>query len=241
MELEGRTRAIKLVLCAALGEPVYFSYNLASSSEYQQNCNVIFPKYNILQLLKIRYDIKDISMQEAIAIKEAIAIAIAVAVASWVCGSVGLWADDCGLWALSDIIFLDRENSRMYGLIPEVSYVRFGPNSFICTIWSPKFQYLRVWSPSLREGDGRQKAYRNRRNELWHEKVFAPDVQLLPSLSRSAMDWRVLMEAVAIERYKSITDRDVSSLGFASHSDERLCWVGASRMVFLEVCQVAGS
>ncbi|KAJ8534127.1 hypothetical protein K7X08_007451 [Anisodus acutangulus] len=81
----------------------------------------------------------------------------------------------------------------------------------------------------------------NRRNELWHEKVFAPDVQFLPSLSRSAMDWRVLMEAVAIERYKSITDRDVSSLGFAIHSDERLCWVGASRMVFLEICQVAGS
>lgn len=68
----------------------------------------------------------------------------------------------------------------------------------------------------------------NRRYELWHEKVFAPDVQLLPPLSRSAMDWGVLMEAVAIERYKSITGREVSVLGFAVHLDERLGWVGAS-------------
>lgn len=68
----------------------------------------------------------------------------------------------------------------------------------------------------------------NRRYELWNEKVYAPEVQLLPSPSRSAMDWGVLMEAVAIERYKSITGRDVSSLGFAVHSDERLDWVGAS-------------
>lgn len=68
----------------------------------------------------------------------------------------------------------------------------------------------------------------NRRNELWHEKVFSPDVQLIQSASRCAMDWGVLMEAVAIEHYKSITGRDVSSLGFAVHSDERLGWVGAS-------------
>nr|GMD30208.1 YqaJ-like viral recombinase domain-containing protein [Ipomoea batatas] len=67
-----------------------------------------------------------------------------------------------------------------------------------------------------------------RRYELWHEKVFAPEVQLVESPSRCAMDWGVLMEEVAIGQYKSITGRDVSPYGFAIHSDERFDWVGAS-------------
>lgn len=43
-----------------------------------------------------------------------------------------------------------------------------------------------------------------------------------------AMEWGVLNEAVAIDRYKSITGREVSSLGFATHSEERFEWLGAS-------------
>ncbi|CAA0825296.1 Restriction endonuclease- type II-like superfamily protein [Striga hermonthica] len=70
----------------------------------------------------------------------------------------------------------------------------------------------------------------NRRYELWHEKVFPPsdsDSGVAPT-KRGAMEWGVLKEAVAIERYKSITGRDVGSLGFAVHSDEGLNWIGAS-------------
>lgn len=67
----------------------------------------------------------------------------------------------------------------------------------------------------------------NRRYELWHEKVFSPDVQLEVS-NKYAMNWGVLNEAAAIERYKSITGRDVSSLGFAIHSEEQFDWIGAS-------------
>lgn len=43
-----------------------------------------------------------------------------------------------------------------------------------------------------------------------------------------AMEWGVLNEAAAIDRYKSITGREVSLLGFATHSEERFEWLGAS-------------
>ncbi|KAL7261274.1 hypothetical protein ACSBR1_006836 [Camellia fascicularis] len=67
-----------------------------------------------------------------------------------------------------------------------------------------------------------------RRYELWHEKVFASDIQLMEASRMGAMEWGVLNEAAAIERYKSITGRDVSLLGFATHSEERFDWIGAS-------------
>lgn len=68
----------------------------------------------------------------------------------------------------------------------------------------------------------------NRRSELWHEKVFLSEVQTAEVSKRGAMDWGVLNESVAIDRYKSITGHDVGSLGFAIHSDERFDWIGAS-------------
>lgn len=68
----------------------------------------------------------------------------------------------------------------------------------------------------------------NRRYELWYEKVFSPDEQLVEASKKYAMDWGVLNEAAAIERYRSITGRDVSSLGFAIHSEECFEWIGAS-------------
>ncbi|XP_073130937.1 uncharacterized protein [Henckelia pumila] len=68
----------------------------------------------------------------------------------------------------------------------------------------------------------------NRRYELWHEKVFALDSQVMEASKKGAMEWGVLNESTAIERYKSITSRDVSSLGFAIHSEERFDWIGAS-------------
>ncbi|RVW90915.1 hypothetical protein CK203_028594 [Vitis vinifera] len=68
----------------------------------------------------------------------------------------------------------------------------------------------------------------NRRHELWHEKVFASDVQSIEASRNSAMEWGMLNEAAAIEQYKSITGRDVSLLGFAIHSEEQFNWLGAS-------------
>lgn len=68
----------------------------------------------------------------------------------------------------------------------------------------------------------------NRRCELWQEKVFAVDEEVTDASKTNAMEWGVLNEAVAIERYKSITGREVSSFGFATHSEERLEWIGAS-------------
>ncbi|CAH9055107.1 unnamed protein product [Cuscuta epithymum] len=67
-----------------------------------------------------------------------------------------------------------------------------------------------------------------RRYELWHEKVFAPDALPIAESSKRAMDWGALMEEVAIQQYKSITGREVGSLGFAMHSDDKFDWVGAS-------------
>ncbi|OMO60394.1 Restriction endonuclease type II-like protein [Corchorus capsularis] len=68
----------------------------------------------------------------------------------------------------------------------------------------------------------------NRRPELWHEKVYASETQVLETSKRYAMEWGVLNEAAAIERYRSITGREVSSLGFAIHAKEQLDWLGAS-------------
>lgn len=42
------------------------------------------------------------------------------------------------------------------------------------------------------------------------------------------MEWGVLNEAAAIERYISITGQEVTSLGFAIHPNEQFEWLGAS-------------
>lgn len=68
----------------------------------------------------------------------------------------------------------------------------------------------------------------SRRLELWHEKVFASEAQITEASQRNAMEWGVLNEAAAIDQYKKITGREVSSLGFAVHSNERFGWLGAS-------------
>lgn len=68
-----------------------------------------------------------------------------------------------------------------------------------------------------------------RRYELWHEKVFASDTKSTVSLaSTHAMEWGVLNESTAIQKYKTITGRDVGSLGFATHSEDKFDWIGAS-------------
>ncbi|KAG5236512.1 Restriction endonuclease type II protein [Salix suchowensis] len=67
-----------------------------------------------------------------------------------------------------------------------------------------------------------------RRPELWHEKVFESETQTPEASANSAMQWGVLNEAAAINRYKNITGREVNSLGFAIHSEEQLDWLGAS-------------
>lgn len=68
----------------------------------------------------------------------------------------------------------------------------------------------------------------NRRFELWNEKVFESETEILGGSRKSAMEWGVLNEAAAIDRYRSITGREVSLLGFATHSEERFHWIGAS-------------
>ncbi|KAI3728377.1 hypothetical protein L6452_17011 [Arctium lappa] len=68
-----------------------------------------------------------------------------------------------------------------------------------------------------------------RRYELWHEKVFPSDAESTITLaSKNAMEWGVLNESTAIEKYKTITGREVSSLGFATHSEGKFDWIGAS-------------
>ncbi|KAL8267104.1 hypothetical protein R6Q59_004448 [Mikania micrantha] len=68
-----------------------------------------------------------------------------------------------------------------------------------------------------------------RRYELWHEKVFPLDTTPTVSLvTKHAMEWGVLNESSAIEKYKKITGREVNSLGFATHSEDRFDWIGAS-------------
>lgn len=66
-----------------------------------------------------------------------------------------------------------------------------------------------------------------RRAELWYEKVFS-DPQIFEPSAIRAMEWGVLNEGAAVERYKSITGRDVSFLGFAIHPEQSLHWLGAS-------------
>ncbi|KAJ9554520.1 hypothetical protein OSB04_018565 [Centaurea solstitialis] len=69
-----------------------------------------------------------------------------------------------------------------------------------------------------------------RRYELWHEKVFLPEgsaITFAPAAAR-AMEWGVLNESAAIEKYKTITGREVGSLGFATHSEKKFDWIGAS-------------
>ncbi|KAF5726691.1 hypothetical protein HS088_TW22G00372 [Tripterygium wilfordii] len=68
----------------------------------------------------------------------------------------------------------------------------------------------------------------NRRQELWNEKVFTCEAKIAEASKRGAMEWGVLNEAAAIDRYKSITGHDVSMLGFAVHPAEQYDWLGAS-------------
>lgn len=68
----------------------------------------------------------------------------------------------------------------------------------------------------------------SRRAELWHDKVFASDTQIVESVQRNAMNWGVLNEAVAVENYTKITGREVTSMGFAVHSKKSYDWLGAS-------------
>ncbi|KAI4298194.1 hypothetical protein L6164_031782 [Bauhinia variegata] len=67
-----------------------------------------------------------------------------------------------------------------------------------------------------------------RRFALWHEKVFETEEQMLDSSKKRAVEWGVLNEVAAIDRYKKITGHEVSSFGFAVHSEERFHWLGAS-------------
>lgn len=67
-----------------------------------------------------------------------------------------------------------------------------------------------------------------RRFELWHEKVFESQTEITETSKKCAMEWGVLNEAAAIDRYRSITGREVSSFGFATHSKEQFHWIGAS-------------
>lgn len=68
----------------------------------------------------------------------------------------------------------------------------------------------------------------SRRLELWNEKVFASEAQILEASKNSAMAWGTLNEAAAIEQYKKITGHEVSSMGFAVHSKPSYDWLGAS-------------
>uniref|UniRef100_A0A7N0VJ81 YqaJ viral recombinase domain-containing protein n=1 Tax=Kalanchoe fedtschenkoi TaxID=63787 RepID=A0A7N0VJ81_KALFE len=65
----------------------------------------------------------------------------------------------------------------------------------------------------------------DRRGELWKEKVFSSETQ---PAQTSAMSWGTRNESVAIDCYKNITGRDVDSLGFAIHAEEKFEWLGAS-------------
>ncbi|XP_071690932.1 uncharacterized protein [Rutidosis leptorrhynchoides] len=68
-----------------------------------------------------------------------------------------------------------------------------------------------------------------RRYELWQEKVFPLDTEsVIAPVAMRAMEWGVNNEEKAIENYKRITGREVSSLGFATHSDDKFDWIGAS-------------
>ncbi|KAK9008270.1 hypothetical protein V6N11_075172 [Hibiscus sabdariffa] len=66
------------------------------------------------------------------------------------------------------------------------------------------------------------------RSALWHGKVFASETKVSESSNRCATEWGVLNERAAIEKYRSITGHEVTSLGFAIHSKEQCNWLGAS-------------
>ncbi|XP_020229811.1 uncharacterized protein LOC109810688 [Cajanus cajan] len=68
----------------------------------------------------------------------------------------------------------------------------------------------------------------SRRLELWNEKVFASEAQIVEASKNTAMAWGTLNEAVAIEQYKKITGHEVSTMGFAVHSKQSYDWLGAS-------------
>ncbi|XP_051122613.1 uncharacterized protein LOC127245654 [Andrographis paniculata] len=80
----------------------------------------------------------------------------------------------------------------------------------------------------------------NRRYELWHEKVYATVDQSIEGSRKGPLEWGILNEDAAIERYKSITGRRVSSLSFAVHEDERFHWIGASPDGLLECLSGGG-
>lgn len=69
---------------------------------------------------------------------------------------------------------------------------------------------------------------KNRRSELWHEKVYDSDSRIVDDSARFAMNWGVQMESAAIDRYKRIMGCEVGSMGFALHSQEQFHWLGAS-------------
>ncbi|KAM7251642.1 hypothetical protein ACFE04_023525 [Oxalis oulophora] len=66
------------------------------------------------------------------------------------------------------------------------------------------------------------------RTHLWNHKVFASHFHFFTYHQRRAMDWGLLNESAAIDRYKHITARQVSFLGFAVHPHEYFAWLGAS-------------
>ncbi|XP_027342425.1 uncharacterized protein LOC113855130 [Abrus precatorius] len=68
----------------------------------------------------------------------------------------------------------------------------------------------------------------SRRLELWHEKVFASEAQIVEASKKNAMAWGVLNESAAIEQYKKITGHEVNTMGFAVHSKQSYDWLGAS-------------
>ncbi|KAJ4960040.1 hypothetical protein NE237_019950 [Protea cynaroides] len=80
----------------------------------------------------------------------------------------------------------------------------------------------------------------NRRSELWHEKVYTVDTRSISAASKAAMEWGVLNESAAIERYKSITGHDVGFLGFAVHAEEQSKWLGASPDGLIGCCPGGG-
>ncbi|KAG8640035.1 hypothetical protein MANES_13G014700v8 [Manihot esculenta] len=73
----------------------------------------------------------------------------------------------------------------------------------------------------------------NRRLELWNEKVFAPELNIIEA-SKRAVEWGVLNEAAAVDSYKTITSHEVNHLGFAIHPAQEFDWLGASPDGLLE-------
>ncbi|KAL3020238.1 hypothetical protein AAZX31_05G134100 [Glycine max] len=76
----------------------------------------------------------------------------------------------------------------------------------------------------------------SRRPELWQEKVFASEAQIMEA--NNAMAWGTLKEAVAVEQYKKITGDEVSSMGFAVHLKQSCYWLGASPDGVLGILEV---